>query len=460
MTRLAKTARLAFAAAVCAATAACVFAAGGGGLETEKWQAAIDAAASRGGGVVAVPKGDHPIGMLVLRSNVELRLEKGARLVASGNPDDFPVEASAKASGAPLRAVVVAAAATNVAVTGEGEVVGNGWAYDYSRKDQPKPMGLCFYKCRGVRLEGFVLRDTAFWGINLVKSEDVVIRRLKIDSHAGLCTDGIDIEGRNVLIEDCDVDSGDDAYCVKSHDPGYEVENVVVRNCSARSHCNAFKLGTASHGVMRNIAFVHCRAYASRRVYRDLAPMPKDLLDWKPVEGAPWYHCGPGFGCVNVECVDGGLVENVVADDIVMEGFQTPLFVRGGDRSGFNDDYADSSQGKWFAIRNVVFSNVRGRADGRTPSTITGAGRCRPENVVLRDIDLEIPGEGENAKPFSWPGEDKAGAYPQTNMFDPYHLPAYGLFVDKAEVEMENVKFRLRPGTNDARPAVHVNKEG
>ena len=457
---MAKTAGWVFVAAVFAAVAACVFAAGGGGLETEKWQAAIDAAAARGGGVVAVPKGDHPIGTLVLRSNVELRLENGARLVASGNPDDFPVEASAKASGAPLRAVVIAAAATNVAVTGEGEVFGNGWAYDYSRKDQPKPMGLCFYKCRGVRLEGFVLRDTAFWGINLVKSEDVVIRRLKIDSHAGLCTDGIDIEGRNVLIEDCDVDSGDDAYCVKSHDPGYEVENVVVRNCSARSHCNAFKLGTASHGVMRNIAFVHCRAYASRRVYRDLAPMPKDLLDWKPVAGAPWYHCGPGFGCVNVECVDGGLVENVVADDIVMEGFQTPLFVRGGDRSGFNDDYADSSQGEWFAIRNVVFSNVRGRADGRTPSTITGAGRCRPENVVLRNVDLEIPGEGENAKPFSWPGEDKAGAYPQTNMFDPYHLPAYGLFVDKAEVKMENVKFRLRPGTNDARPAVHVNKEG
>ena len=417
---MAKTAGWVFVAAVFAAVAACVFA------------ACVFAA---GGGDGGEPGGSG-----------DRHLNRApARLVASGNPDDFPVEASAKASGAPLRAVVIAVAATNVAVTGEGEVFGNGWAYDYSRKDQPKPMGLCFYKCRGVRLEGFVLRDTAFWGINLVKSEDVVIRRLKIDSHAGLCTDGIDIEGRNVLIEDCDVDSGDDAYCVKSHDAGYEVENVVVRNCSARSHCNAFKLGTASHGVMRNIAFVHCRAYASRRVYRDLAPMPKDLLDWK---------------CVNVECVDGGLVENVVADDIVMEGFQTPLFVRGGDRSGFNDDYADSSQGKWFAIRNVVFSNVRGRADGRTPSTITGAGRCRPENVVLRDVDLEIPGEGENAKPFSWPGEDKAGAYPQTNMFDPYHLPAYGLFVDKAEVKMENVKFRLRPGTNDARPAVHVNKEG
>ena len=148
-------------------------------------------------------------------------------------------------------------------------------------------------------------------------------------------------------------------------------------------------------------------------------------------------------------------MENIVADDISMEGFQTPIFVRGGDREGFNDDFADCSQGGWFTLRNVVISNVRGRADGRTPSTITGAGRCRPENIVLRNIDLEIPGEGENAKPFSWPGEEKKGMYPQTNMFDPYHLPAYGLFVDKADgVRMENVKFRLRPGTTDARPAV------
>ena len=420
-----------------------------GKLETAKWQAAIDAASAAGGGVVSVPKGDHPTGGLFLRSNVELRLEKGARLVASGNPADF----------APPCAVVAAVGATNVAITGEGEIFGNGWAYDYSRKDQPKPKGLCFQHCYRVKLEDFTLRDSAAWGINVFRCEDVVARRVKIDSHAGVCTDGFDIEGKNVLIEDCDVDSGDDAYCIKSHEVGYAVENIVVRGCTARSHCNAFKLGTASHGVMRNISFVSCRALPSRRVYRDLGPMPKDLLNWKPVEGAPWYLCGPGFGCINVECVDGGLVENIVADDISMEGFQTPIFVRGGDREGFNDDFADCSLGGWFTLRNVVISNVRGRADGRTPSTITGAGRCRPENIVLRNIDLEIPGEGENAKPFSWPGEEKKGMYPQTNMFDPYHLPAYGLFVDKADgVRMENVKFRLRPGSTDARPAVCVRK--
>ena len=64
----------------------------GSGLETAKWQAAIDAASAAGGGTVAVPAGDHPTGMLLLKSNVELRLEKGARLVASGDPADYVLQ--------------------------------------------------------------------------------------------------------------------------------------------------------------------------------------------------------------------------------------------------------------------------------------------------------------------------------------------------------------------------------
>lgn len=440
-------------AAIIAVESVAVASTDGHRLETAKWQAAIDAASAAGGGVVEIPAGDHPTGMLRLKSNVELRLQEGARLVASGDPADYKL---VKMPGsAEFRAVVAGVSVTNVAVTGKGEIFGNAWAFDYANRSQPKPSGVLFIDCRMVRLDDFTLRDAAGWGVDIKKCEDMVIRRVKVDSHAGVCTDGIDIEGRNILIEDCDVDSGDDAICVKSHDVGYPVENIVVRGCSARSHCNAFKIGTATHGVIRNVSFVHCRAFAARRVYRDLAPMPKDLLNSRPVKGAPWYLCGPGFGCINVECVDGGLVENIVVDDIEMEGYRSPIFIRGGDRRGFNDSHADTSQGRWFTLRNVVVSNVRGKADGRTPSTVTGAGRCRPCNIVLKDIDLEIPGEGENRKPYSWPGDDKAGAYPQTTLFDSYHLPAYGLFVDKADgVRMDNVKFRHRSGTTDSRPAI------
>lgn len=421
---------------------------------TEKWQKAIDEASAKGGAVVTIPAGDHKIGSLSLKSNVELHISKGARLIAVADPALFkPAAKISRVEGDPC-AIIVAVSVTNVAVTGEGEIFGDAPAFDTFNGKHQKPMGLCFYDCSDVRLEDFYLRDAAAWGINIIRSENIVARRIRINNQAGVCTDGFDIEGKNVLIENCDVDSGDDSYCIKSNDPDYEVENITIRDCIARSHCNAFKLGTASHGVMRNISFVRCKAAASRRVYRDLAPMPENLLEWKVVPGAPWYLCGPGFGAINVECVDGGLVENIVADDIEVEGFQTPLFIRGGDRK----KRSVAPQGDKFILRNVVFSNIRGRADGRTVSTITGTDRCRPYNIVLKNIDLEIPGEGKSDKVFSWPGEEKAGAYPQTNMFDAYRLPAYGLFIDKADsVTLENVKFTLREGTTDARPPVFRN---
>lgn len=422
-------------------------------LETEVWQAAIDAAHAKGGGRVSVPKGKHVVGQLVLKSNVELHLEDGAILWASGDGKLFrEIMRLPNLEGCSC-GVVSAANATNVAVTGRGEIFGNGWAYDGALGGKDRgPMGLAFANCRNVRLEDFTLRDAASWGINVVRSEDIIIRRVKVNNHAEICTDGIDIEAKNVLIEDCDVDAGDDAYCVKCNGHEYVVENIVVRNCSARSHCNAFKLGTASHGIMRNVTFEHCRAAASRRVFRDLAPMPKNLLEWKPIKGAPWYLCGPGFGAINVECVDGGLVENVVVDDIEIEGFMCPIFIRGGDRK----KRAVAPQGTWHTLRNVVISNVRGRADGYYTSTITGTDRCRPYNIVLKNIDIECVGEGKVDKPYTWPGEDKAGAYPQPNMFDGYHLPAYGLFVDKTDgLVLQNVNFTLRKGTTDVRPAIY-----
>ena len=50
--------------------------------DTRAIQAAIDKAASAGGTVV-IPPGSYPSGTLHLRSNLTLRIEKGARLMLS-----------------------------------------------------------------------------------------------------------------------------------------------------------------------------------------------------------------------------------------------------------------------------------------------------------------------------------------------------------------------------------------
>ena len=434
------------------ATLAC-----GAETETEKWQAAIDAAAKSGGRVV-VPAGRHVTGQLYLKSNVELHLEEGAVLEGASGLHNYIVHKLPYSEGT-WSAVVMGLGVTNVAITGKGEIFGNGKTFEPVRvsgicPEGFRPRGIFFSECRGIRLEDFLLRDAACWGIVFKCCDGVTARRVRVDSHANHNNDGFDVEARNVLIEDCDVDAGDDAYCIKSNDPRFVVENVTIRNCMARSHCNGYKLGTASHGTMRNIRIEHCRTAVARRLYRDLAPMPKDLTKWYPVKGAPRYLCGPGIGAVCVECVDGGIVENITVNDVEVSGFQVPVFVRGGTRKGRTNGTPPSD---FYILRDIFISNIRGRAEMAFASSVTGVAGCRPSNVVLKDFDIECVGEGENSQSFTEPGAEAAGLYPEANMFRSYHLPSYGLYVSQADgVVAENLRFTVRKGTVDVRDAANV----
>jgi len=431
-------------------------------LETEIWQGKIDAAAANGGGRVVVPAGRHVTGQLYLKSGVELHLEEGASLEGAPGSQNYKVHVLPYSEG-DWMAVVMAIDQHDVAITGKGEVFGNGKLFEKRPlkngcNEGLRPRGIFFANCRNIRLEDFTLRDAASWGIVLKCCDGMVARRVKIDSNANHNNDGFDIEAKNVLIEDCDVDSGDDAYCIKSNTPDYTVENITVRNCIARSHCNGYKIGTASHGTIRNIRFEHCRSAASRRVYRDLAPMPTDLTQWAKVSaGVPKYLTGAGIGVICIECVDGGIVEDIVADDIDCAGFQVPFFVRGGTRTGRK---CGTPPNHFYILRNVTISNIRGRAEHALACSVTGVKGCRPQGITLRNINLECLGENGDKREIKVPGEEIAGAYPEATMFRNYRLPAYGLFVDQADdVKLENVNFTIRKGSTDEREQVYLSKK-
>ena len=424
---------------------------------TARWQAAIDAAAARGGGTVVVPAGRHLTGELELKSNVRLHLEKGAVLEGAVGIVHYRTRLLPFSEGT-WSAVVSAVGATNVAVTGEGEIFGNGRAWNPRKGERDamgcgegvRPRGLFFADCRDVRLENFKLRDAACWGIVFKRCDGVVARGVRIDSCVNHNNDGFDIEAKNVLIEKCDVNCGDDALCIKSNDPGYVVENVVVRDTVARTHCSCIKFGTASHGTMRNVRFERIRIEAARRVYRDYAPMPTDFLNAPAVDGAPGYLTGAGLGAICIECVDGGIVEDIVVDGVELSGFRVPIFVRTGTRKNRSCSIPPNDKR---ILRNVLIQNVRGRAESRLASSITGVAGCRPQGITLRNVEIECVGEGENPKPVAEPGRELDGVYPESTMFSRYHLPVYGLYVAQADdVKLENVRFPLRPGTQDARP--------
>lgn len=254
-------------------------------------QRAIDAASQVGGGTVVVPPGEWTCATLWLRSGVELRLEKGATLKASADFADYNAEdaypenygcASEYWRGLHF---IICRAAERVAITGAGTIDGNGdaffdetplryftwmtpdsdcwwngirWSKD--KKNLRPGQLVVFVKCRHVRVEGVTIRNSPCWSCFFHGCEDVTVRNYTVRN--GLNdgnSDGIDVDCcRNVLLEDLDIDAGDDAVAIRGVarrlllDPPPACENVVVRNARLLSTSSVFRLGVGD-GVIRNV---------------------------------------------------------------------------------------------------------------------------------------------------------------------------------------------------------------
>ena len=243
-------------------------------------QRAIDDAAAAGGGRGALEPGDYPCATIWLRQNIELHIPAGARLVGSANPDDYEDFTDPRLQVAPeksRKALLVCRDAENVAVTGDGEIDGQGpLFYDrdvppgafFAKPDKPRPRMVQFLRCRNVRFEGVTFRDSPGWTMWLIGCEDVRIRGIRIDGCQQMINnDGIDIDAcRRVAVSDSFLRTGDDCLVLRAirHAPGEQslCENVVVANCVLDSRCQGVRIGCPSDDTIRHCLFTNivCRA--------------------------------------------------------------------------------------------------------------------------------------------------------------------------------------------------------
>src|SRR5690606_6746829 len=130
---------------------------------------------------------------------------------------------------------------------------------DYLRPSFVEP-----YKCKTVLIEGVTIRNSPMWVIHPVLSENVTIRKVTVISH-GPNSDGCDPESsKDVLLEDCVFDTGDDCIAIKSgrdHD-GRRVnvpsENIIVRNCIMKDGHGGVVIGSEVSGNVRNVFAEDC----------------------------------------------------------------------------------------------------------------------------------------------------------------------------------------------------------
>lgn len=279
-------------------------------LSTKAINTAIAHCSESGGGRVVVPAGIFTTGAVRLLSNVNLHLEEGAMLRFSTNPGDYLPVVLTRWEGVDCynySPLIYAADAENIAITGKGMLDGQasdsvwwwwkgktayGWdhgmpsqldqggrprLFSYMEKGLPveerimgdsanlRPPFVQFRKCRKVLIEDVSIRNSPFWIIHPLLSESIIVRGVKVESH-GPNNDGCDPEScKNVLIEGCYFDTGDDCIAIKSGRNGdgrkWDVpsENIVVRKCEMKNGHGGVVIGSEISGGCRNVFVEDCR---------------------------------------------------------------------------------------------------------------------------------------------------------------------------------------------------------
>jgi polygalacturonase len=280
--------------------------AGGTADASEAIAKAIAACSAAGGGRVVVPAGIFLTGPITLKSNVNLHVSEGATLRFHTDPAKYPLvftrwEGIECMNYSPL---IYAFEQENIAVTGKGTLDGqagkdNWWAWkatyfdktpglvDRQREDARaliamgekgvpvaqrvfgqghllRPNFVQPYRCRNVLIEDVTIVRSPMWELHPALSTNVTVRGVTISSH-GPNNDGCDPEScRDVLIENCVFDTGDDCIAIKSgkNNDGRRVnvasENIVVRNCRMKDGHGGVVLGSECSGHIRNIFVENC----------------------------------------------------------------------------------------------------------------------------------------------------------------------------------------------------------
>ena len=264
---------------------------------------AIDACVQAGGGRVVIPAGEFLTGAIHLKSNVNLHLDTNAVLKFSTHPRAYLPAVFTRFEGMEcwsFSPLIYAYGQENIAVTGEGTLDGQAdethwWSWKgresrgmearpgagarlvkmvaddtpvnerrFGEGDNLRPSFIEPNHCRNVLIEGVRIRRSPMWEIHPLLCTNVTVRDVNIVSH-GPNNDGCDPECcRDVLIENCLFDTGDDCIAIKSgrNNDGRRVgmpsENLIIRDCTMRDGHGGVTIGSEISGSCSNVFVENC----------------------------------------------------------------------------------------------------------------------------------------------------------------------------------------------------------
>jgi hypothetical protein len=366
-------------------------------------QAAIDAAAGTGGSVL-LANGTFLSGTLTLKSDMTFWVASSAVLLGSASAADYPTQSpptdNTQRSNC-QRALLYAPGTSGLTIDGGGTIDGQGDAF--SGAEGTRPMLVWAVGSDHLAVQNLYLRKGAVWSLVTMESDHVRIAHIDLQSN-GITHDGLDVvDGSDITVEDCAIDAGDDAMCLKS---GVRrgIDGMVVRDSvftGNQGGSNGIKLGTGSYGAFRNVTFVD---------------------DWvKDVQ----------YAAMAVESRQGADVANIAFDRIVLSGAGAAFFVY---LAQDGTTHPASDVPKLGSIDGVAFTDVAGSTASwpHSPhqgSLITGQiyGGTTYSVANLSFTRVAVSFDGGRASVPAGPPEAAPGQYPESNMFG--DLPAWAYYV-------------------------------
>lgn len=350
--------------------------AGGKHDNSDAFAAAIAACHKAGGGQVLVTQGRYLCGPIHLLSHVNLHITKDATIAFSTDPKAYLPAVFTRWEGMEIMGyspLIYAYEQTNIAVTGEGTLDGQGnrttwWPWkgsnfssvdwgipgvptqeaarnklmqdmennvpvaqrQYADGSYLRPVFVQPYNCTNVLIEGVTITNAPFWLLNPVRCENITIDGVTFAS-LGPNSDGCDPEScKNVVIKNCLFDTGDDCIAIKSgrNADGRRLnipsENILISNCKMRNGHGGVVIGSEISGGVRNVFVENCEM-SSPELERGIR--------------------------VKTNSVRGGLIENLFVRNITIGEVQTAIVI--------DFDYEEGDAGKYTpTVRNIDIRNL------------------------------------------------------------------------------------------------------
>jgi polygalacturonase len=386
---------------------------------TRAINSAVEKCASLGGGTVLIPKGVYLTGALRMKNNINLHLEEGATLLFSKKYAHYLPVVKTRFEGNDCMnysPFIYGYKLENVAITGFGTLDGNAdnetwwpWktqtdpgasnqiadrnsllkmsdAHDpieervFGEGHYLRPNFIQFLSSKNILIEGVTIVRSPMWEIHPVLSENIIIRGVKIISH-GPNNDGFDPEScKNILIEDCFFDTGDDCIAIKSgrEEDGRRdcipSENIIIRNCQMKDGHGGVVIGSEISGGCRYVFVENCKM-DSPNLDRALR-IKTNSLRGGVIENIYMRNCEIGEVKQSVLLVDffyeqgdaGNyipIVRNIYLDSISSKRSKYAVYLRGYERSPITNIQIRNSQfngvSKEVLIENadhIMFSGV------------------------------------------------------------------------------------------------------